>query len=39
MRILIGKKYCEDVRGFPGDRISEIDSYICRFINLLLKLR
>lgn len=28
MRILIGKKCCEDVRGFLGDRISEIDSYI-----------
>ena len=28
MRILIGKKCCEDVRGFPGDRTSEIDSYI-----------
>ena len=28
MRVLIGKKCCEDVRGFLGDRISEIDSYI-----------
>ena len=28
MRILIGKKCCEHVRGFPGDRTSEIDSYI-----------
>ncbi|MBR1700524.1 MAG: SDR family oxidoreductase [Lachnospiraceae bacterium] len=28
IRILIGKKCCEDVRGFLGDRISEIDSYI-----------